>query len=115
MSFSPKSFFPILTTLHSVSVACHICKSGLTQWIPSDLFGHQAKHVQQLHHHFHNQFDHRSFKSHLGINLKAVHELFDQLEQVGECIVAGTDVLCRLVYLDDTRIHKWEVKDTYAK
>jgi hypothetical protein len=30
--------------------------------------------------------------------------------------VAGTDILCRLVYLDDTRTHRWEVKkNTYAK
>ena len=71
--------------------------------------------MQQLRHHFHNQFDHRSFKCDLGINLEAVHELFGQLEQVSERVVAGTDVLCRLVYLDDTRIHRREVKDTYTK
>jgi hypothetical protein len=72
--------------------------------------------VQQLRHHFHNQFDHRSFKSDLGINLKAIQELFDRLEQFGERIVAGTDVLCRLEFLDETRINKWEVKKgTYTE
>jgi hypothetical protein len=42
--------------------------------------------------------------------------LFDQLEQFGERIVAGTDVLCRLAFLDETRIHKWVVKKgTYTE
>jgi hypothetical protein len=95
MTLSPESFFPILTALHSVE--CHVSRHGLTQWVPLDLFGHQAKHVQQLHHDFHNQFDHRTFESAFGINLKAVQGLFDQLEQVSERVVAGTDVLCRLV------------------
>ena len=114
MTLSPESFFPILTALHSVE--CHISRHGFTQWVPLDLLGHQAKHVQQLHHHVHYQFDHRSFRSNFGINLKAVQGLFDQLEQVSERIVAGTDVLCSLVCLDYTRTHKWEaVKDTYTE
>jgi hypothetical protein len=43
--------------------------------------------------------------------------LFDLLEQFGERVVAGTDVICCLVYLDHTWIHKREVKveDTYTK
>ena len=114
MSFPPKSFFPILTALHSVE--CHIGEHGLTQWVPLDLFSHQAKHVQQLDHRFHNRFDHRSCKGDFGINLEAVQEFFDQLEQFSERVVAGTNVLCRLAFLDYTRIQKWEVKKgTYTE
>jgi hypothetical protein len=113
MSLFPKRLFTNFAVLHSAE--CHIGEPRLTQWIPLDLFGHQAKHMQQLHHYFHDQFDHRSFKSDFRINFKPVHELFDLLEQFGERVVAGTNVLCRLVYLDDTWIHKREVKDTYTK
>jgi hypothetical protein len=105
MSPSPESFF--LTVLHAVECHIGISKQGLTQWFPSDLFGHQTKDAQKVRHHFDNQFDHRSSKSgDIGISLDAVHELFDQLEQVSNCVVACTDVSCRLEYLDDTTIRK---------
>ena len=40
----------------------------------------------------------------------------DQLEQVSERVVAGNNVLRRLVYLNYTRMHKREgKKDTYTE
>ena len=61
-----------------------------------NLFRYRGKSGNEFHHDFDNDLSHSSRGRNLGINIEAVQEVFNGLEQVGKSVVASADVLDRL-------------------
>ena len=78
---------------------------ALTKFSFLSLFGCQSERGEQLHEYLDNYFIHSYCRRYLGIGLEAVQEIFNRLEQVGQCIVVVNDALDRLIGLEVTEMN----------
>jgi hypothetical protein len=70
---------------------------GLTKSSPFYLFGCQCERGEQLHEYFNNHLIHSVRRRDLGIDCEATEEVSNRLDQFGQSIVVGNDVLDRLI------------------
>jgi len=112
-SFSPNSFFTSFTASHSDK--CYIGKDALTWSVLIYLFRREGKGGKQLHHYFHDYLHHGPCRRDSGIDIKAVHEVFDRFEQVNESIITGADVLDCLICLRVTTMFMSGINKDYTE
>src|SRR6266853_950259 len=74
-SFSPNSFFTSFTAMHSDE--SHTGKGALTRSVLIYLFRHQGEGRKQVHHNFYDDVGHRFCRRDSGIDIEAVHKVFD--------------------------------------
>jgi hypothetical protein len=80
-----------------------------------ECFGRQSESGKQLHVYFDHYLAHCRCRRDPCIYIKTTKETFDRLEQVGEWVEGGFDVLSHLVRLVVTRILTMLENGTYIK
>lgn len=89
---------------------------ALTRPFLLDLFGHQSECGQYFHHYFDAYFCQGCRSRYFGLDIEAVQEVFDGLQQINERIIAHVDVLKRLRNLVVTRdMPTRSEEDTYCE
>ncbi len=73
--------------LHSSQVINSLTDDGLTKFSLLYLFGRQRECGEQLHEDLDNHFIHGFCGRDLGIDLEAIEEVPNRLEQIGQCTV----------------------------
>ena|SRR5258707_6873489 len=73
---------------------------GLTESSLFYLFGCQRECGEQFHEYFNNHLVHSVCRRDLGIDFEAIEEVSNRLEQFGQSIVVGNNVLDRLIRLN---------------
>ena len=106
--FSPNSLFTSFTAFHSDQR--QVDYNVRTRSLLFDLFRHQGKGGNRLHHDFDDDLGHSPGRRDPYIDIKATHEVFNGFEQFDESVVTGFDVLDRLIQLCVTKTHTWENK-----
>jgi len=77
---------------------------GLTKFSLLRLFGRQRECGEQLHEYLDNHLIHRFRGRDLGIDIEAIEEVPNRLEQIGQGIVVVYDALYRLIHLSVTKM-----------
>jgi hypothetical protein len=84
--FSPTSFPTSFSSFIS-PVINSLTDGGLTKFSLLDLFGRQRECGEQLHKNLYNHLIHGFCGRDLGIDLEAIEEVPNRLEQIGQCTV----------------------------
>ena len=77
---------------------------GLTKLSPLYLFGRKRECGEQLHENLHNHLIHGFCGSDLGIDLEAIKEVPNRLEQISQGIVVIDNALDRLIRQNVTKM-----------
>jgi hypothetical protein len=102
--------------LHSCQVTNSITDDGLTELSQLNLFGRQRERGEQLYEYSDNHLIHGISRRDLGIDLEAVEEVPNRLEQIGQGTVVICDALDRLIRLNVTNMHAQRLNiDTYGE
>ncbi len=91
--------------LHPSQVINSLTDDGLTKFSLPYLFGRQRECGEQLHENLDNHFIHGFCGRDLGIDLEAIEEMSNRLEQIGQGTVVIYDALDRLIRLNVTKMH----------
>jgi len=95
---SPKSFFANITALCLVESSVSV-KMEFTWSVMFDLLGYHCKGGKQFYDYSDYDFVNSSCLGDFGINIQAIHYVFDGLEKIDKCIIARIDTLDRLLSL----------------
>jgi hypothetical protein len=101
--FSPTSFRTSFSSFIS-QVINSLTDDGLTKFSLLCLFGRQRECGEQLHEYLDNHLIHGFCGRDLGIDLEAIEEMSNRLEQIGQGTVVIYDALDRLIRLNVTKM-----------
>ena len=101
--FSPTSFRTSFSSFLSQAISS-LTDDGLTKFSLLYLFGRQRECGEQLHKYLDNHLIHGPCGRDLGINLEAIEEMSNRLEQIGQGTVVIYDALDRLIRLNITKM-----------
>jgi hypothetical protein len=101
--FSPTSFPTSFSSFVS-QVINSLADDLLTKFPPLCLFGGRRECGEQLHEYLDNHFIHGFCGRDLGVDLEAIEEMSNRLEQISQSTVVIYDALDRLIRLNVTKM-----------